>query len=254
MRGGLAQPLRYASSPQSTIPDNNLAGIQDVIQVSGAGRVQDIRVALDIAHTWIGDLRVSLIAPDGTTVVLHDRSGANQDNIRRTYDTTTVPALASLRDRSVTGNWTLRVQDLAAQDVGTLKSWTLEITISAEPLVAEDSASIQIPDRDPTGVVRTLDLPTGRTVRDIAVSVDITHPWIGDLQVTLTPPGGTPIRLHDRTGGDADNLVRTWRSQDTPALQALRGRDAGGTWQLQAADLAMRDVGKLNRWKIEVVG
>lgn len=254
MRGGLAQPLRYASSPERPIPDNNPAGIQDVIRISDAGRLQDTRVTVDIAHTWIGDLRVSVTAPDGATVLLHDRSGANQDNIRRTYDTTTVPALASLRDRSVTGDWTLRVQDLAAQDVGTLKSWTLELTVSAEPLVAEDSASVQIPDRDSTGVVRTLDLPTGRTIRDIAVSVDITHPWIGDLQVTLTPPGGPPIRLHDRAGGDADNLVRTWRSQDVPGLQALRGRDAGGTWKLQAADLAMQDVGKLNRWKIEVVG
>jgi subtilisin-like proprotein convertase family protein len=119
-------------------------------------------------------------------------------------------------------------------------------------LSAEDSQPVRIPDDDGAGVVRTLSLPAGRTIQEVAVSVDITHPWVGDLRVTLTPPDGTPIHLHDRSGRDADNIVRTWRSQDVPGLQALRGRDAGGSWQLHVADVAQRDEGKLNSWRLEV--
>jgi subtilisin-like proprotein convertase family protein len=245
--------LQFESSPGRAIPDNNLTGIQDVIHVPDPGRLQDIRIQVDIKHTWIGDLRVLLRAPDGTTVVLHDRSGGSQDNVKETYDFAKVPTLGSLRDRSLTGNWTLQVQDLAAQDVGTLNNWKLEITISSALLVVEDIASIRIPDNSPTGVQRILNLSAGKIIKDISVSIDITHTWIGDLRVTLTPPGSAPIPLHNQTGGSADNLIRTYRAQEVVGLQALRGRDTGGAWQLHVADLVSQDEGKLNRWGIEVV-
>lgn len=244
--------LRFTSSPQKTIADNDPTGTTDIINVPDGGRLRDIRVSLDITHTWIGDLQVRLTAPDGTSVLLHDRSGGDGDNIKQTYDTMLVPALATLSTRSVRGNWTLQVQDLAAEDVGRLNSWGMEIAVTREPLIAEDAASVQIPDNVPAGISRTLNLPGGDVIKDIAVSVDITHTWIGDLLVTLTPPGGTPIRLHDRTGRDADNIIRTWNAQDTPGLQALRGKQAGGAWRLAVADLEGQDTGKLNRWKIEI--
>ena len=58
--------------------------------------------------------------------------------------------------------------------------------------------------------------------------------------------------LQDRSGGSADNLVRTWRASNHPGLAGLIGEDPNGNWQLQVADRARRDVGKLNRWRIEV--
>jgi len=249
-----AQQLHYSATPNISIPDNDTTGIQDVIQIPDAGQIEEIQVQVDIMHTWIGDLRIQLIAPDGTSVLLHNRAGGSGDNVQQTYDLSNLPALASFRELSITGAWRLHIQDLASRDVGTLNSWSLDIGVSAEPLVAEEATSVQIPDHDPNGIVRSLDLPGGHTVQEIAVSVDITHTWIGDLQVTLTSPGGTPVRLHNRAGGSADNLVETWRSQDLPDLRDLRGQDTGGSWQLRVADLVSRDIGKLNRWKIEVVG
>ncbi|HAA31873.1 MAG TPA: hypothetical protein DCE56_34455 [Cyanobacteria bacterium UBA8553] len=126
--------------------------------------------------------------------------------------------------------------------------------MTPEPVVVEDAQAVEIPDNDPNGIVRTLILPEGLIIQDLAISVDITHPWIGDLRVALTLPGGTPISLQDRTGGGAKKLVQTWHLQDLPTDKRLRGSNAGGTWQLQVADLVGKDVGKLNRWKIEVVG
>jgi subtilisin-like proprotein convertase family protein len=145
------------------------------------------------------------------------------------------------------------VQDLAVRDSGTLVKWSLQFAAGTAPLVVEDAAGLVIPDDDTQGIERELSLPAGRAIGDIAVGVDVTHPWIGDLVVTLTPPGGTPIVLHDRSGGDADNLIRRWRSVDVLGLASLRGRDAGGAWRLRVADTARRDEGKLNRWSLEVV-
>lgn len=244
--------LRFESRPGRVIPDADAAGITDVIAVPNAGRVQDIRVSVDIRHTWIGDLVVDLTAPNGASVVLHQRSGSSQDNLQTTFDVSSVPALATLREAGLLGDWALRVRDLARQDEGSLQSWGLDIALVSDPLAREDVAAVRIPDDSVAGITRTLELPAGQVIREIAVSVDITHPFIGDLRVTLTPPGGTAVSMHDRVGGSDDNLIRTWRSQDLAPLAALRGRDTGGTWRLQVADVARRDEGKLNRWKLEV--
>ncbi|MBA2283106.1 MAG: S8 family serine peptidase [Acidimicrobiia bacterium] len=78
----------------------------------------NLRVAVDIAHTYKGDLRVELIAPDGTVYLLHNRTGGSADNIITTY---TVNASG----RPAGGTWTLRVRDMANSDTGTLRAWSI---------------------------------------------------------------------------------------------------------------------------------
>ena len=252
--GPVASRIKRTSQAQRQISDNNPAGIQDVLHVDTAAQVQDVRITLDISHSWIGDLRVSLTSPDGTTVLLHDRAGGNRDNIRATFDNANLPALSSFKNRTVIGDWALNVQDLASGDTGALNQWELDLGVSAEAISVEDAQSIRITDNDPNGIVRLLQIPAGKTIQDLAVSVDITHAWIGDLRVSLKAPNGSTVVLHNQTGDDADNLLRTWRTTDLPGLQALRGSDAGGRWELQVADLAAQDEGKLNRWQLEITG
>jgi subtilisin-like proprotein convertase family protein len=74
-----------------------------------------------------GDLLVTLSAPSGTSVVLHNRSGGPADNIKRTLDLASTPELSILTGQPIQGNWTLHIQDLEAVDVGKLNRWELEI-------------------------------------------------------------------------------------------------------------------------------
>lgn len=245
--------LQFSSTPELEIPDDDPVGVRDTIVIAGSGAVKTLQVVVDISHTWIGDLQIHLISPDGASVRLHDRAGGGRDNLQATYDFTNTPGLVLLVGQPLAGNWTLHVQDMASRDTGTLKSWSLEFEVVSEPLVAEETTSAPIPDHDPGGITRTLQLPEGHIIRDVAVTVDITHTWVGDLQVTLISPSNTSIRLHDQTGNGADNILQTWHSRDVPQLQALRGQDTGGDWQLHVSDLVSRDVGKLNRWKIEII-
>jgi subtilisin-like proprotein convertase family protein/subtilisin family serine protease len=249
---GTTDSLKRTSSPERPIPDNDPAGITDAIQITGAtGRVRDALVTLNVTHTWIGDLRVTLIGPNGAAAVLHDRAGSNGDNIQRTFSVTDTPSLAAFRGLEPNGGWTLEVRDLASDDKGILKSWTLDLAVD-KTLTFSDTVSIPIPDDVPAGVTRSLDVVNPATISDLTVSVDITHPWIGDLLVELTPPGGAPIRLHDREGRDADNVIRTFTASAVPGLAALRGKDAKGKWSLRVADVARRDEGKLNRWSLQI--
>ncbi|MEP6666604.1 MAG: M36 family metallopeptidase, partial [Nocardioidaceae bacterium] len=112
--------------------------------------------------------------------------------------------------------------------------------------------AVGIPDNDPGGVTSTIDLPDNGVVRGIEVSVDITHTYRGDLEVTLIPPGGKHVVLSHRSGGSSDDLKQTWRSIDHAGLAALAGEPTGGTWRLSVADLAARDTGTLSEWSIQV--
>ncbi|CRK56082.1 Glycosyl hydrolase, BNR repeat precursor [Alloactinosynnema sp. L-07] len=102
------------------IPDNTT--VTSTIVISGcSGNASATSTAeVHIRHTYIGDLVVSLVAPDGTAYVLHNRTGSSTDNIDKVY---TVNLSSEVRD----GTWTLRVQDAAAQDVGTIDTWTLTL-------------------------------------------------------------------------------------------------------------------------------
>ena len=116
--GGGTEPSFFQNTNNYTIADN--ATIESPISVSGrsGNAPSTLRVAVDIKHTYIGDLKVDLIAPDGSVYVLHNRSGGSADNINTTY---TVNASSEVAN----GTWKLRVNDNASQDTGYIDSWSL---------------------------------------------------------------------------------------------------------------------------------
>ena len=130
----VTESVRRESSPGVAIPDNVAAGVSDTVSFDQEATITSARVTLDITHTYIGDLQVTLLTPWGASLVLHPRNqGGSADNIRRTIQESDVPALATLRGRSVKGPWRLTVQDLAPADVGTLNRWALEFTTARPP-------------------------------------------------------------------------------------------------------------------------
>ncbi|MFJ8106387.1 S8 family peptidase [Streptomyces sp. NPDC096132] len=110
----------FSSTTAVAIPDNGSA-ITSSIAVSGlsGNAPSTLKVAVDITHTYRGDLVVDLVAPDGSTYRLKSSSTSDSaDNVNTTY---TVDASTE----AANGTWKLKVQDVAAQDTGTLNSWKL---------------------------------------------------------------------------------------------------------------------------------
>lgn len=93
--------------------------------------VADLRVVVDIEHTFIGDLVVKLRPPQGQAVTLHDKEGRGANNLQRSYDTTGVPDLAALKGAVPAGTWELSVQDTADADTGRIRSFSLELIYGA---------------------------------------------------------------------------------------------------------------------------
>ena len=118
INGSSGQFTQTRPSPL-VIPD--LQTVSDIITIPDSGTATSVSVSVDITHTWIGDLLVDLVAPDGTTVItLHNRTGTSADDIVQTYE----PDFGGV---SITGNWTLRIDDNYGADPGVLNSWTLTV-------------------------------------------------------------------------------------------------------------------------------
>lgn len=238
--------------PDSIIPDNDPNGVTSNLSVGSYGEITDISVDVEIIHSWISDLRVSVLAPDGTEVILHDREGADGDDIRRTYGSDTFAQLANLRGREIYGDWSLLVIDRASQDVGRLVRWGLTIQYRRNATIVRAAADprVVIPDNDNQGVSSDIQIQVIGNVRDITIDVDIEHTYIGDLQVDLVSPAGHMVRLHNNTGGYNNNIRRSYDVISTPDLNALVGEPVQGNWQLVVRDLFPVDEGALVSWSI----
>jgi Proprotein convertase P-domain len=110
----------HQSTISKAIPDADPDGISSQLVASTSGAVGDIKVTVDIAHSYIGDLTVRLLH-GGREVILHDRTGGSTDNLNQSY---TVKEFAGL-DRN--GIWRLEVVDSAAKDTGTMNVWSFDI-------------------------------------------------------------------------------------------------------------------------------
>ncbi|KKZ75651.1 M4 family metallopeptidase [Streptomyces showdoensis] len=109
----------FTNDTDVSVPDNG-AAVTSSVTVSGVtgNAPTNLAVGVNIVHTYIGDLVVDLIAPDGSVYNLHNRTGGSADNINQTY---TVNASSEVAN----GVWKLRVQDKASIDTGYINQFKL---------------------------------------------------------------------------------------------------------------------------------
>lgn len=124
---GLSLVGRYTVAPtvQTYVNDYDV-GIRDYttsftsLGVSGrSGYASSAsKVSVGIVHSYIGDLRVDLIAPSGRVYVLHNYGGGSADHLYVTYQ-------VNLSGEPMNGTWRLRVYDAYGGDIGRLDRWSL---------------------------------------------------------------------------------------------------------------------------------
>ncbi|MFD5618975.1 S8 family serine peptidase [Streptomyces yangpuensis] len=108
----------FENTADVAIGDNTT--VESSLTVSGVtgNAPATLKVGVNIVHTYIGDLKVDLVAPDGSVYTVHNRSGGSTDNINQVY---TVNASSEVAN----GTWKLRVNDNAGGDTGRIDSWNL---------------------------------------------------------------------------------------------------------------------------------
>ena len=103
------------------IPDNGPA-VNSAVLVHGRGTAKasaTTKVTVAIHHTYVGDLTLSLQAPDGTVYPL-PHAGGSGDSIETTW---TIDASSE----TANGTWRLVADDDYNVDVGHIDSWVLKL-------------------------------------------------------------------------------------------------------------------------------
>lgn len=110
---------------------NNQAipGIISAIQINDSSPVRDVQVTVNIEHSFMGDLEINLIAPNGAIVLLQSRTLGNSNKLQATYSLSTTPAFKQVLNLPARGKWQLWVTDLAPGDTGILKGWQLTLSV-----------------------------------------------------------------------------------------------------------------------------
>lgn len=129
-----------------------------------------------------------------------------------------------------------------------------------------------IPDDDPFGTNSIINVSDPKTVTKVVVKVNISHPYIKDLALTLISPDGISILLSVNNGGDGDNYTNTTFDDDAEVsigdgsppftgtyapeipLAYLNGIDSSGNWVLKVVDSGEVDTGTINSWSIQICG
>ncbi|BCJ73913.1 aminopeptidase [Catellatospora sp. IY07-71] len=213
--------------------------VESTIAITGctgnAGSASTVEV--HIVHTYVGDLVVSLIAPDGSAYTLRNRTGGSADNIDQTFT-------VNLSSEVANGTWRLRVQDAGPADVGYINSWTLNLGGSTPPPCSgTNGTDVTISDNATVNSPITIAGCSGNASSTSTVAVQIVHTYIGDLVVSLIAPDGSAYVLHNRSGGSADNINQTYTVNLSTEVK-------NGTWTLRVQDAAANDVGYINSWTL----
>ena len=139
---------------QIPIVANTTPFISSVTLVS-TNLVTDVNVTVNISHTWVNDMTISLISPTGIEIQLVSRpcSYASLLNITATFDDSgntlvcaTDPAilgtvkpiqlLSGFNGQPINGVWKLKVLDPYDEDGGSINSWSLNVCSLSQAVLA----------------------------------------------------------------------------------------------------------------------
>ena len=143
-----------SNSPVKVIPD--LSILYDTININVTGKVNNIKINLNINHPNDGELLISLKSPANGTATLstyNGNGGANYTNT--TFDDSALVSIVngvppftgsykpqspftSLLNSDINGNWILRIYDKAAGNQGTLLNWCILLKYYINVSVDED--------------------------------------------------------------------------------------------------------------------
>ena len=138
------------------------------IFISDVNNISDIEVLVNIDHTWVSDLSLFLVSPDGTIYSLAENIGigtesGSGDNFTNTIfnqsastsiNSASPPFTGKFRPnqpidaligKTAFGNWTLNIEDNGPQDTGELINFQINMTIKGEILLNSDLDSFADP-------------------------------------------------------------------------------------------------------------
>ncbi len=240
---------------------------ETTVDVHESGYVADLFVTMNIQHSDISDLVVSLVAPGGQRAMIHDRAGRSGDPFPAVH------RVEGLRGVRTKGPWQIEVADMAPCDSGKLTRWSLEI-INDDKWLSElcdyEDPDCATPDcaehplcrggrrvrmesdgespfgaDDPAALVSRLEFDEIGSIANLRIGIHLTHPYRGDLRLSLIAPTGNPLNLFEHDAQCYPNVVAEFD------LPEFAGFPLDGAWMLQVDNPGKFAAGTLHSWFLE---
>ncbi|WP_066377926.1 S8 family serine peptidase [Anabaena sp. CA = ATCC 33047] len=125
-------------------------------------------------------------------------------------------------------------------------------SVASQQIKVSNTRPIEIPDNNRQGIKSAIAISQTSAVKDIQVTVNIQHDFLGDLEIYLIAPNHQQVLLQNRTLGCRTQLNTRFTLRSHPILKQLLSQSAKGLWQLWLIDYAPQDVGKLNSWELSL--
>lgn len=240
--------------------------VTSTLSIGTAGSITDLNVlGLDIPHTYVSDLTITLTSPQGTVVTLMDGICGGNDNIDLNFDDSgtahaSIPcppvgggtfqpndALSAFNGEDQLGTWILTVSDAFNADGGSIDAWSLEIcaisndyTLSTNPTTVTECAGNNAVYTVDIGSIGGYSDPVTLSVAGLpagATGTFSTNPVLPGNSTTLTisntagvTPGSSIFTLNatSTSGNQAENLTLDVLSA-SPGLASLLSPSNGAT-------------------------
>ncbi|CCH66912.1 Calcium-dependent protease precursor [Richelia intracellularis HH01] len=121
-------------------------------------------------------------------------------------------------------------------------------------IVGMNNHPIKIPDYDPQGITSGIKISESILVKDIRVTIDIYHQFLGDLEIYLITPNNQRVLLQNRTLGCRTNFKTICTLISHPKLKQVLHLQSQGDWYLWVIDFSPRDMGTINGWQLSLGG
>lgn len=118
-----------AAIPDATVDVTSPGIVSRTFSINSTAKLEEVQVALNITHTFRGDLEAYITSPSGLKSRLISRVGSDgADNLNWTFTTN------AFWGENPAGTWTLEIRDYFVGDTGTLASYN--VTMRQGELVA----------------------------------------------------------------------------------------------------------------------
>nr|WP_052170839.1 S8 family serine peptidase [Massilia sp. JS1662] len=148
------------------------------------------------------------------------------------------------------------VDALAAVRLAATWEGTPRTSANVVDVVASKTVNAAIPDNIDKFADSDIDIDSDVVVERVDVAVNITHPFIGDLEIALTSPEGTTSYLMYRPSQGALSAVGSNQHDIHFTFDTVLdwGESARGRWTLSVIDLGTGNTGTLDSWSIDIIG
>ncbi|NUT98810.1 MAG: hypothetical protein HOY78_43095, partial [Saccharothrix sp.] len=237
-RKGSAFKVDGTSSPTTGTSSVRVGGI--------AGNAPaDLRVTVETSYYWVSELKIALVAPDGTAYTLFDHGAT----LPRTFTVNVSGEVAN-------GLWTLSVRRDSSSGTVDVTAWGLwspvnqQVTPPAPVTKFANGTDRALPDDGWSSAYSSAWVSgvPGTAAQDLRVVVDVKHPNRGDLKLELrAPDGAATYPLEDVPDGDTgDDLFKAYSVRGVAQV-------VNGSWELVVTDTVKGNTGTIDGWSVQLL-